>query len=348
MGLGPVLLGYNHPIVEAALLETAQTPAVTTLLHQTEVEVAELLVDMIPSAEVAVFGKNGSDACTAAARIARAATGRNVILTCGFHGIHDWFIADVYPSGGLVPSFRGYVKDFALNDLEALTRLAQEHSKDLAAIMIDPANRATPEQGFLEGARRIADQHGALLVFDEVFTAFRVHRGGAQTIYGVTPDLTCVGKALANGLPLSAVVGRRDIMKFLDEVFYALTFQHDSVALAVARACLQYYRDNDVAADVGRKAEQLRTLYDQAAASAGLEGRAMKVPGRIGLRLLRSGKATAAQQQVVFGHALLERGVLPARIALPCELLTDADIEQVGLAFEHGCQEVARYIREQN
>jgi glutamate-1-semialdehyde aminotransferase len=349
MGLGPVLLGYDHPVVRKALRRHSRMPAVTTLLHRTEVEVAELLVEMIPSAEVAVFGKNGSDVCTAAARIARAATGRNIILTCGFHGINDWFIADIYPSAGLVPSFRGFVKEFALNDLAKLTTLANEHSHDLAAIMIDPGNCGIPDDGFLEEVRRIADQHGALLIFDEIFTAFRVHPGGAQTLYGVTPDLTCVGKALANGLPLSALVGRRDIMKFVDEVFYALTFQHDSTALAVSRACLQYYQDNDVAGDVARKVEILRGLYDQAAVAAGLKkSRAVATLGRLGLGILPVGEVTGAAQRIVFGHALLERGVLPFRVMLPCELMTDSDLEQLGHAFEHACQEVARHIDSQS
>lgn len=344
MGLGPVLLGYDHPVVRAALHRHARTPAVTTLLHRSEVEVAELLVALLPSAEHVVFGKNGSDACTAAARVARAATGRRIILSSGFHGIHDWFIADFCTSEGVLPAFAGYVKTFAFNDTEGLAKLAEAHSGDVAAIMLDPANRELPREGFLEEVRHIADRHGALLIFDEILTAFRVHRGGGQTLYGVTPDLTCVGKALANGLPLSAVVGRSDVMRAVDRVFYALTFQHDTVALAVARECLRYYRDHDVAGEVARKGESLRALFNAAAATAGLSGRAIGLASRFDLDFWPVGAATTLDQQVVFGRALLERGVLPVRVVLPCELLTDADIEQVGHAFEHGCQQVARYL----
>ncbi len=345
MGLGPVLLGYDHPIVREALRRHASTPAVTTLLHRSEVEVAELLVEMIPSAELVVFGKNGSDACTAAARVARAATGRSIILSSGFHGIHDWFIVDYYyPSEGLVPAFGGYLKNFAFNDADGLAKLAEAHAGDVAAIMLDPANREVPRDGFLQEVRRIADRHGALLIFDEVLTAFRVHRGGGQALYGVTPDLTCVGKALANGLPLSALVGRSDIMQAVNRIFYALTFQHDSVALAVSRACLQYYRDHDVAGEVARKGEILRGLFDEAAAAAGLSGRAVGLASRLDLDFWPVGPVTTLDQQVVFGRALLERGVLPVRVALPCELLTDADLEKVQHAFAHGCKQVARYL----
>jgi glutamate-1-semialdehyde 2,1-aminomutase len=344
MGSGPVLLGYDHPVVRRALRRHLRVPVVGTLLHPSEVEVAELLVEMVPSAELVVFGKNGSDACTAAARVARAATGRNIILSSGFHGIHDWYIADCYPSPGLVPSFAGYVKNFAFNDLDGLTRLAEAHAGDIAAIMLDPANRETPRDDFLPGVRRIADAHGALLIFDEVLTGFRLHRGGGQALYGVTPDLTCLGKSLANGLPLSALVGRADLMQWVDRIFYGMTYQHDSVALAVSSACLRYYRDHDVAGEVARKGEMIRGLFNDASAAAGLIGRGVGPPSRFELDFWPVGSATTFDQQVVFFRALVERGVLPVRVVLPCELLTDADLEQVQRAFTHGCKEVARYL----
>lgn len=343
MGLGPVLLGYDHPVVREALYAHARTPAVTTLLHRTEVQVAELLTEMIPSAELVVFGKNGSDACTAAARVARAATGRKVILSCGFHGIYDWFIADIMPSVGVIPG-AGYTKPFPFNDVAALETLADEHAHDLAAIMLDPANRDVPQPGYLQEVRRIADKHNALLIFDEIITGFRVHRGGAQTVYGVTPDLTCLGKALANGLPLSALVGRKDVMQLVNTVFYALTYQHDSVALAVSLACLRYYRDHDVAGEVTRRGEMLRRLFDDACAAAGLPGRAVGLPGRLDLDLGPWWMETTHQQRIVFARGLLERGVLPVRVACACEQLTDQDLERVQLAFKHGCTLVARSL----
>lgn len=344
MGLGPVLLGYDHPVVRRALRRHARTPAVAALNHHVEVEVAELLVELLPSAERVVFGKNGSDACTAAARIARAVTGRNVILSSGFHGIYDWYIADSFPSEGLVPAFSGWVKHFAMNDADGLARLAAEHAGDLAAIMLDPANRDQPQPGFLEAVRHIADRHGAILVFDEVLTAFRLHRGGGQALYGVTPDLTCVGKALANGLPLSAVVGRRDLMEAVNRVFYALTFQHETVALAVSRACLRHYRDHDVAGQVARRGELLRGFFDEAAADAGLAGRAVGFSARLDLDFWPVGGVDTVEQQMVFGRTLLAHGVLPVRVVLPCAMLTDADLAQARRAFRHGCAAVARHL----
>ena len=133
-------------------------------------------------------------------------------------------------------------------------------------------------------------------------------------------------------------------MQAVDRIFYALTFQHESVALAVASACLRYYRDHDVAAEVARKGEILRSLFNDASAAAGLSGRAVGLAARLELDFWPVGSATTLDQQIVFWRALLERGVLPVRVALPCELLSDADLEQVRDAFDHGCRQVARYL----
>jgi glutamate-1-semialdehyde aminotransferase len=344
MGLGPTLLGHDHPVVREALLRHAGAPVVSMLLHRYEVEVAELLTSLFPGAERVVFGKNGSDACTAAARVARAATGRSFILCHGFHGWHDWFAADMGPLPGMVPSFAGFTKQFPFNDVAALEALAAEHARDLAAIMMEPAYRQVPEPGYLQAVRRIADKHGALLIFDEMITAFRLHRGGAQTVYGVTPDLTCVGKSLANGLPLSALMGKKDLMKYVNKVFYAMTFQHDSVALAVSRACLEHYRDHDVAGTVHRRGEQLRAIFDEASAAAGLPGRAVGLAARMDLDFVPEGRLGLHEQRQVFARETIKHGVLPIRVAFPCEMLTDADLEQVQHAFTHGCRQVARKL----
>jgi glutamate-1-semialdehyde 2,1-aminomutase len=182
------------------------------------------------------------------------------------------------------------------------------------------------------------------LIFDEMITAFRMHRGGAQAVYGVTPDLTCVGKSLANGLPLSALMGRKDVMEYVNKIFYAMTFQHDSVTLAVSRACLQYYRDHDVAGDVRRKGEKLRKIFNDASAAAGLTGRGVGLAARMDLDFTPVGHLGLHEQRIIFARETIKRGVLPVRVAFPCEMLTDADLDKVQRAFTHGCQEVARAL----
>jgi glutamate-1-semialdehyde aminotransferase len=246
---------------------------------------------------------------------------------------------------GMVPGFAGYTKQFLpFNDVAALEALAEEHSWNLAAIMMEPAYRHLPEPGYLQAVRRIADKHGALLIFDEMITAFRLHRGGAQAVYGVTPDLTCVGKSLANGMPLSAIMGRKEVMEYVNQIFYGMTFQHDSVALAVSRACLQHYRDHDVAGTVARRGEQLRRMFDDASAAAGLTGRAVGLAARLDLDFTPVGRLGIHEQRQVFARETIRHGVLPVRVAFPCEMLTDADMEQVQGAFARGCRTLARAL----
>jgi glutamate-1-semialdehyde aminotransferase len=268
-----------------------------------------------------------------------------MILCHGYHGWHDWFAADMGQLPGMVPGFSGYTKQFVpFNDVAVLEALADEHSRDLAAIMMEPAYRHLPQEGYLQAVRRIADKHGALLIFDEMVTAFRMHRGGAQTVYGVTPDLTTVGKSLANGMPLSALIGRKDVMEYVNKIFYGMTFQHDSVALAVSRACLQYYRDHDVAADVNRKGEKLRQIFDGASAAAGLTGRGVGMAARMDLDFTPVGPLGIHEQRQIFARETIKHGVLPVRVALPCEMLTDDDLEKVQRAFISGCRKVARAL----
>jgi len=177
-----------------------------------------------------------------------------------------------------------------------------------------------------------------------MITAFRMHRGGAQTVYGVTPDLTCVGKSLANGLPLSALMGRKEVMEYVNRIFYGMTFQHDSVALAVSRACLGYYRDHDVAGDVNRKGEKLRRIFDDASAAAGLTGRGVGLAARMDVDFTPVGHLGLHEQRQIFARETIKRGVLPVRVAFPCEMLTDEDLEKVQRAFTYGCRKVARAL----
>ena len=238
-GGGPVILGYNHPAVEEAVrAQLAHKAGPTlTLMHPVELEVASKLTEMVPCAEMVAFGKNGSDAVTAAVRIARAATRREVILHHGGHGFHDWFVSSLGAAG--VPKAIGsLVHSFPYNDLAALEALFDRFEGQVAAIVMEPVNIAMPAAGYLESVRELAHARGALLIFDEMVTAFRLAPGGAQELFGVTPDLTALGKGIANGMPLSAVVGRREYMRHLPNVAYGMTFRGETLSLAAARCSM--------------------------------------------------------------------------------------------------------------
>ena len=236
--LASVTLGYCDPDVDAAVAAQQKSGTIFSLSHALESEVAERIVAMVPCAEMVRFGKNGSDATAGAIRIARAFTGRDHVLSCGYHGWQDWYIGATARSKGVPEAVRNLTHTFPYNDLPALeAKLAELHGK-VAAIILEPMNVADPLPGYLEGVKKLAHAAGAVLVFDETITGFRFAKGGAQELFGVTPDLTALGKGLANGYPLSAVCGRRDIMKEMEEVFFSFTMGGEALSLAAARAAL--------------------------------------------------------------------------------------------------------------
>ncbi|MBW8725403.1 MAG: aminotransferase class III-fold pyridoxal phosphate-dependent enzyme [Inquilinus limosus] len=237
-GLASVTLGYNDPDVTAAVKAQVDHGTIFSLSSPLETEVAERLVAIVPSAEMVRFGKNGSDATAGAVRVARAYTGRDHVLVCGYHGWQDWYIGATARNRGVPDSTRALTHTFPYNDLAALDRLLDEHAGQVAAIVMEPMNVAFPAAGYLEGVRERATKHGAVLVFDETITGFRVANGGAQELFGVTPDLTTLGKGIANGYPLSAVCGRRELMMLMEEIFFSFTMGGETLSLAAARATL--------------------------------------------------------------------------------------------------------------
>jgi glutamate-1-semialdehyde 2,1-aminomutase/spore coat polysaccharide biosynthesis protein SpsF len=248
MALLPIVLGYADPDVDAAIIAQLDRGIVMSLATRLESDLAERLVSLIPCAEMVRFGKNGSDATTAAIRLARAHTGRDMVMVAGYHGWHDWYIGTTERHRGVPEAVRKLTLTFPYNDAAALEALLKQHGDKTAAIMLEPTGKVTPGPGYLERVRELADRHGAILVFDEIITGFRVGLGGAQAHYGVTPDLACFGKAMANGMPIAAVMGRRDIMQLMEKVFVSTTFGGETLSLAASLATIdKLERENAVA-----------------------------------------------------------------------------------------------------
>ncbi len=236
MALGPILLGYDHPAVTAAAIAQVREGTTFTLMHPLEVQLAERLVELVPCAERVRFAKNGADATGGAIRAARALTGRERVIATGYHGWHDWYIASTERAGGVPAANRELIRAVSYNDLPALeAALAQEPTA--AVIMEIPGE--PPEEGYLQGALAAAHRHGALFVLDEIVTGFRYALGGAQELYGFLPDMACLGKGMANGFPLAAVVGREEPMRAFEEVFFSMTYGGETVSLAAALATLE-------------------------------------------------------------------------------------------------------------
>ena len=247
-GLASVLLGYRDTDVDAAVRAQIESGVTFSLSHELEIEVAERLTRLIPCAEQVRFGKNGSDATSAAVRLARAKTGRDRIAVCGYHGWQDWYIGSTTRDLGVPEAVKALTHPFPYNDLEALDQLLASHAGDFAAVIMEPMNTTLPQEGYLQGVLDITHRNGALLILDETITGFRFHPGGAQSLFDVTPDLATFGKGLGNGYPISAVVGRRDIMQLMEEIFFSGTFGGETVSLAAALAVLDRVERDDIPA----------------------------------------------------------------------------------------------------
>ncbi|MCU1461478.1 MAG: aminotransferase class-III [Acidimicrobiales bacterium] len=246
MALGPVILGYADSRVDGAITRQLANGITFSLMHPLEVEVAERIVSMCPGVEAVRFGKSGSDALSAAVRAARAFTGRDHVLVAGYHGWHDWYVGSTTRHRGVPPSVRALTETFVYNDLADLDKRLTAHAGEVAAVILEPSGLETPNDGFLQGVVDLACEHGALSVFDEVITGFRLAPGGARERYNVIPDMSCYGKALGNGMPISAIGGAWKVMREFEDVFFSGTHGGETLSLAAAKAVLDALRDGSV------------------------------------------------------------------------------------------------------
>lgn len=284
MGCGPVILGHAYPAVNDAVIAQAQRGNCYTVNSPLEIELAELLIDLVPCAEMVRFCKCGGETNAAAIRIARGHTGRDVVLFCGYHGWHDWYLAanlvdDNTLNSHLLPgldtrgvprALAGTAVPFEYNNLASLSSALEANREQVACIIMEAARSKRPDDGFLEGVRELCDAHGALLIFDEVVTGFRLALGGAQELFGVTPDMATFAKALSNGYPLGAICGRREVMESAASMFISSTYFSDAIGLAAGLATVTELRDRPVIPHLWEMGQRLQTGLRELAAKHGL------------------------------------------------------------------------------
>jgi glutamate-1-semialdehyde 2,1-aminomutase len=265
--LASVTIGYGDKGILSAVNSQMKKGVTFSLPGVLEAEVAELICHLVPSAEMVRFGKNGSDATSAAVRLARAYTSRDHVVVCGYHGWQDWYIGSTSRNKGVPAAVSDLTHSFAYNDLAELKALLENNS-NISCVVMEPMNSVYPAKGFLEGVRELTKIHGVVLIFDETITGFRFAKGGAQELFGVTPDLSTFGKGIANGFPLSAVVGKREIMMEMEEIFFSGTFGGELLSLAAAKTVLTSLENFDftqILADQGEKltakAEDIISAY---------------------------------------------------------------------------------------
>ncbi len=258
MGCQPLILGYSDKDINEAVNKQLKVGSTFSLMNKLEIEVAELLVKHIPSAEMVRFGKNGGDATTIAIKIARAATKKQKIAFCGYHGWHDWFIASTDKSNGIPKFNNDLIHSFEYNNIKSLENVFKNNKNEIACVIMEPITVPEPKcftkacknklcrinkvcrNNFLHKVKEICRKNNALLIFDEVVTGFRYSIGGAQEYYNVTPDLTALAKGISNGVPLSAIVGKKKYMSLLaNDVFFSFTYGGECLGLAAAKACIK-------------------------------------------------------------------------------------------------------------
>jgi glutamate-1-semialdehyde 2,1-aminomutase len=340
---GSAMLGYANPRIQEAIAAEMHSSAVMTLPHVLELEVSKILRETIPSAEMVLFGKHGSDACTLAIRLARLRTGRRKILFSGYHGWHDWFADQMQPELRR-PGAELEVLRFPLNDLPAFERLFAEHAQDVAGVMVEPAAQAVSIDGpvqdvdteFLRAVARRCRESGAVLIFDEIITGFRYALGGVQQVTGVTPDLTCLGKALAAGMPLSALVGRREVIApNLAKACYFPTFRGEIYSLAAARKAIEIYRTEDVSGHIAKFGSRLMEEVNRVSRELGIAGGMRGLPIRMIYCFDEADPARRRVLRTLLQQELLQRGVLTFMgFMLPSFAHGDAELDQVVAAFQ--------------
>ena len=349
-GYGPISLGYREKEVDDAVIEMIREKGFCfSITPPYQPQLAEKLQEIIPCSERSIFTKTGSDAMTAAVRIARAYTGRVKVIRCGFHGWHDWCVE---VKGGIPKKLYEDVYEFRYNDLDQLEDLMKKHGDDVAAITLTPFGHPLhekmqePAPGFLEGVRDLATKYGAVLIFDEIRTCFRLRLGGAQELYGVVPDLAVVGKGMANGYAIAAVTGRAEVMKGIaeGEVFVSSTYFGNSDGYVAALKTIEIMEREDVIGNLwekgGRFLERLRGIISKYNVGAELSG----VAPMYFITFKRDREGLFRQRRTDFYAQLIRRGVFlaPYHHGYICYRHTEEDLEEAARAIE----EALAYVSE--
>lgn len=321
MGVGSCVLGYSDDTVNAAVIQAIQNGSMSSLNCFEEVALAERLISLHPWADMVRFARTGGEACAIAVRIARAASGKTKVAFCGYHGWHDWYLSanignESNLDGQLLPGLepKGVPRElretalpFNYNQAQELEGLVQNHPNDIGAIIMEPQRGVPPEPGFLETVREIATRIGAVLIFDEVTSGFRMNLGGIHLCLGVEPDIAVFGKALGNGFPISAIIGRQEVMEYAQESFISSTFWTERIGFAAALATLQKMDDNDVPAHLVRAGERINQGWMKIAQKHGID---IQITGIPPLTHISFKADDPLAVQTLYAQEMLERGFL--------------------------------------
>lgn len=340
MALRAVNIGYAEAAINEAAIQQIQNGNNMTRPSLVELEAAERLVDLIDSADMVKFTKNGSSSVSAAVKLARAYTGRELVARCvehPFFSYDDWFIGSTPISRGIPQSTVEATKTFRYNDIGSLEALLDQYPGEIACVVMEPTATEEPSGGFLARVQELCTKHGVIFILDEMITGFRWHLKGAQHMYGVTPDLCTFGKAMANGFAVSCVAGRREIMqlgsieKAGEERVFLLSTTHgaEMSGLGAFLATVDFMQNHDVVGHLWRYGEALKAMIQRQAESAGIQS-SFKVGGAACspfYMTLDSSGANSLPLRTLFSQEMIRHGVLMPWIAL---------------CYRHGADELTR------
>jgi len=328
-GMGATVLGYADPDVTEAVINRVRDGSMCVTNPPDEVELAERLLKIHPWAEKVRFGRLGGETMAIAVRIARASTGRDKIAFCGYHGWHDWYIAANLPvegeasadrlgnwhllpgvhADGIPRALAGTAMPFAYNQLDELKSIVSSHGSDLAAIVMEPTRNLLPEPGFLQGVRKLANECGARLIFDEISIGWKLCLGGAHLQYGVEPDMAVFAKSLGNGHPMAAIVGRAETMDAFHNTFISSAYWSEAVGPAAALAAVKKMMRIDVPSHIDRIGRRYRDGLTRLAESHELP---LRFTGHPGFFYLAFDHPKAAALQTLWTARMLPQGFLVA------------------------------------
>lgn len=268
MGVGPLSLGYSYPKVDEAIKKQLEDGITFSMMHPLEVEVAEMIHQIIPNADMVRYSKTGADVTSAAVRLARAYTGKNKILCCGYHGWHDWYVAVTARNNGIPEAVQAISFTFNYNDIDSLRNSIDD---DVAAVILEPVVFHEPKDNFLHKVAELCKEKNIVLIFDEMWTGFRMALGGAQEYFGITPDLATYSKAIANGMPISVLTGKKEIMQLADEdIFFYTTFGGEALSLAAVKATIEELKEKNVPQFLSSQGKKLKDGYNEIAKKLGV------------------------------------------------------------------------------
>lgn len=348
--LAAVTLGYNDPEVTAAVKVQLEDGVIFTLPHDLEIKVAEKIIEMVPCAEMVRFGKNGSDATSGAIRLARAYTGRDHVAVCGYHGWQDWYIGATTRNLGVPQSTRDLTHVFTYNNIESLNNIFKQYPEQVAAVIMEPMNVTEPKDGFLEKVRDLTHKHKAVFIFDETITGFRYANGGAQEYFGVIPDLATFGKGLANGYPVSALAGKAEIMRVVEDIFFSFTFGGETLSLAAALATMTKLQKEPVIKTIWSNGQKVLDGTKSLIKRHGLQ-EVLGTGGKECWSFLLFKDTEAYSQwelKTLFLQEIFARGILAIGTHNMSYAHTDADIVQLLKAYGEVFGIIGEVIKERN